>query len=63
MWVARDKSGCLHLFSNKPVRHLIGDFEYWRREEPYSTISLPNSLYPELKWEDEPIEVELVSKK
>lgn len=58
MWVARDKSGCLHLFSDKPERQKIGNLEYWRLNLAYSILSMDDKLFPELTWEDEPIEVD-----
>lgn len=62
MWIARDKDDSLWLFNEKPVRN---------EEESYWTISSPNheavgtlryTMFPELKWEDEPIEVDLLPK-
>lgn len=62
MWVARDKNGCLHLFSVMPKRHSSCGLEYWKVDVPYSTITLDDKEYPELTWltwEDEPVEVNL----
>ena len=60
MWVARDKDLCLHFFSMKPNRlgnnWCVGD-----NVSGYSS-KLDISLFPNLKWEDEPREVELVPK-
>lgn len=28
MWLARDKNGCLNLFSKKPVK-CLADWRYW----------------------------------
>lgn len=65
MWVARDKDGCLCLFENKPWRQMIDkmwldfpcyiDYKY----EPYTGCleQLDPDLYPDLTWEDEPIEI------
>lgn len=67
MWVARDKNGVLCLYNAQPTRleecfsvnpnnnpeidcQLIGDY-----------ICLDPDLFPNIKWEDEPIEVEVVS--
>lgn len=54
MWVARDKNGTLKLFDSMPKRgELCGEwFNAW-------CFKLNNDLFPDLKWEDEPIEVEL----
>ena len=54
LWVARDKNGFLFAYEGKPARRdnqkeWIGRF----------LCSMKNSYFPELKWEDEPIEVEL----
>ena len=54
LWVARDKNGFLFVYEDKPERRdnqkeWIGRF----------LCSMKNSYFPELKWEDEPIEVEL----
>ena len=54
LWVARDKNGFLFAYEGKPTRcdnqrEWLGRF----------LCSMKNSYFPELKWEDEPIEVEL----
>ena len=54
LWVARDKNGFLFAYEDKPTRcdnqrEWLGRF----------LCSMKNSYFPELKWEDEPIEVEL----
>ena len=54
LWVARDKNGFLFVYEDKPTRcdnqkEWIGRF----------LCSMKNSYFPELKWEDEPIEIEL----
>lgn len=74
MWVARDKDivsdhgGTLNLFENFPYRVTVGiknPKEFW---SDYSTggdeMELDENEHLEfknLKWEDEPIEVELIS--
>ena len=55
LYVARDKSGELCIYNTKPERDCVRDF--WC-SDLYFTI-FPN-LFPDLKWEDEPIEVELL---
>ena len=54
LWVARDKNGFLFAYEDKPTRCDI-------RKEWIGCFfsSMKNSYFPELKWEDEPIEVEL----
>ena len=54
LWLARDKNGFLFAYEDKPERcknqrEWLGRF----------LCSMRNSYFPELKWEDEPIEVEL----
>ena len=54
LWVARDKNGFLFVYEDKPTRcdnqrEWLGRF----------LCSMKNSYFPELKWEDEPIEIEL----
>lgn len=56
LWVARDKSGELFAYESKPKLECYLGF--W-----YSDLNCMGSIsckfFPELKWEDEPIEVEL----
>ena len=68
MWIARDKDGQLTLFTNKPHRCTdVGwDNESWdvvSMDEFTDTMILNPNLFPNLTWEDEPIEVELTLKK
>jgi hypothetical protein len=51
-WVARDKDGTLYFHWEKPERE--GD--EWLG---FTGMSILGGLLPDLKWEDEPIEVEL----
>ena len=53
-WVARDMNNDLHYFSVKPVR---SGAKWWDRD--YLSMEVDGSLFGELTWEDEPIEVEL----
>lgn len=56
-WVARDSvDNRLTLFMAKPYRGSM----YWIAQ---AISSLPIECYPDLKWEDEPIEVELTINK
>lgn len=68
MWIARDKDRQLTLFTNKPYRCTdVGlDNESWGvvlMDEFTDTMILNPNLFPNLTWEDEPIEVELALKK
>lgn len=55
-WVARNKSGFLGLHFACPERY---DDEQWSKEFWIRGMRLPQDMFPDLKWEDEPIEVEL----
>lgn len=59
MWVARDKNRNLMIFSKKPKRYI----SVWENVYYGGTSGrIDPELFPDLKWEDEPIEVELVRK-
>lgn len=53
-WVARDIDGYIFAYNGKPTR-CDNQKEWFGR----FLFSMKNSYLPELKWEDEPIEVEL----
>lgn len=58
MWVARDKTGSLYLYKDKPLRDLgmfVADRSLF--------MKVNKEEFSDLKWEDEPIEVELVRNK
>lgn len=70
MWVARNKNGQLTLFEGRPTRD--EENEIWNHYTIYSNCTdsniqhfsakiLDRKMFPELKWEDEPIEVTLTS--
>lgn len=54
-WVARDWGGMLYAYFNKPIRDTV--WKEWNLDKV--TLHIDDSFFPELKWEDEPIEVEL----
>ena len=69
MWIARDKNGNLRWFETKPDRDW-GEYEDYVKNEltvwkdgviQNDEHILSSDLFPDLKWEDEPIEVFLVS--
>lgn len=71
MWVARDKDGYLSLFTDKPPRR-GKDIGFHSERWYYDTASISEftdsmklnpKLFPDLTWNDEPVEVELVIKK
>ena len=61
MWVARDKDGGLTLFP----RDAGWNNESWDvvpMDDFTDTMILDPNMFPDLTWEDEPIEVEIVAK-
>lgn len=54
-WLARDKDGNLFAYNDKPKR--CDNQREWFSEK--FLFSMENSFFPELKWEDEPLELEL----
>lgn len=54
-WVARDWGGMLFAYFNKPIRDTV--WKEWDSDKV--SLSIDDSFFPELKWKDEPIEVEL----
>ena len=53
--VARDWGGMLYAYFNKPIRDTV--WKEWDSDKV--SLCIDDSFFPELKWEDEPIEVEL----
>lgn len=67
MWVARDKNGKLFLYKDKPQRELgifvlAYTFEAKENKDVFPFMIINEEQFSDLKWEDEPIEVELVRK-
>ena len=61
-YVTRDRDGRLSLLLNRPVRNIYG---FWQSSK-FREIEheLPESAFPALTWDDEPVEVEvLISRK
>lgn len=64
MWVARNEDGSLHLWilSGKPTRHsgkhLSNNMGVWKFSIDMGH-KIPDEWFPNLKWTDEPLEVEL----
>lgn len=66
-WVAVDSDTMnnrrVSFFTQKPVRDLLTEYDYWAATRPnYEVIRLNSDAFPEIKWEDEPIEVEVTIK-
>lgn len=55
LWVARDWGGMLFAYFNKPIRDTV--WKEWDSDKV--SLSIDDSFFPELKWEDEPLEFEL----
>ena len=55
MWIARDLEGRLELHSIKP--YLVGEY-YWNNEDD-NWMRLRDEDFPEVTYENSPIEVEL----
>lgn len=60
MWVARDKDGTLWLHDSKP--YIADSSKGYYKATSGRYFEFDSDLFPDLKWEDEPIEVELVKK-
>lgn len=57
MWIARNKSGSLHLFVYKPIKYS----EIWLDRLGASNSSLDRELFPYVQWSDEePTKVKLI---
>lgn len=67
MWIARDKDGTLWLYIDEPRRSSI--FSKWEVDTEKSLLraddcmEIDGDLFPELKWEDEPLEIKLIKRK
>ena len=57
-WISRDKDGLLGFYSDKPKR--FDDKAWWCDPGCYTALALPPESYPEITWESEPLEVELL---
>lgn len=61
LWAARDDDGLLYAFEHCPLRSTFL-YGFWEDLGRYA-FELPKTLLPDLKWEDEPIEIELIIKR
>ena len=55
LWVARDWGGMLFAYFNKPIRDTV--WKEWDSDKV--SLSIDDSFFPELKWEDQPIEIRI----
>lgn len=53
LWIVRDWGGMLFAYFNKPIRDTVQ--KEWKSDEV--SLSIDDSLFPDLTWEDEPLEV------
>lgn len=62
-WLVRDKDGTLNLFygSDKPIKR--GQDEYWSVVAGAVFEYLPREMFPDLTWNSDPEEVELIIKR
>ena len=58
-WVARDKNGEIHYFQEYPRRVTEYELNHWW-DRDYISMWIEKDSFPELTWEDEPVEVELL---
>mgnify|MGYP001574185841 CR=1 FL=1 len=58
MWVARDKDGELFLYTKKPYRYAFSGM--FVNTVSGKNIRINDTLFPNLKWENKPLEVNLV---
>lgn len=59
MWIARDKDNRLYLYQYKPQK----DVYVFKTESYLSCWQIPFTEFPEVTFENSPMEVELVLKK
>ena len=55
LWIARDKKGCLTLFTERPERL---DILFWAGTAAYIG-NLPDDSFPDVTWENSPLPVKL----
>lgn len=61
-WVARDKEGDIFMYEHQPKRIYDGEYSRWE-EDVVCTQPLPCELFPDLTWDSEPQEVEIIIKR
>lgn len=65
-WAARDANGDLFCYKSKPVRGFSQTqwmFDYKVPWKGCALFAMPNNLFPELTWKDEPIKISITYKK
>jgi hypothetical protein len=60
-WIARDDTYYLHVFSEKPSRNIDnGSLNFGDVWNGKRILTLDCNLLPQITWENEPIEVEII---
>lgn len=59
-WISRDKDNALILWESKPQRNNITNDEWGMAS---GIMLLPNNLFPDLTWDSDPLEVEIIIKR
>lgn len=59
LWIARDKDGCLSLYTGRPVRLEIRQFF---SPEDCCYFDIDETMFPEVTWENSPkkVRIELI---
>lgn len=61
-WVARDNGGFISLFSYLPDRVTKDNLGFWGHNDGSNEIDMPQDSFPDLTWDSEPKEVEIIIK-
>lgn len=65
-WVGRDQDGYVSLFKNKPIRDTCDKddmpYGFWDDVDG-NCIDLPITSFPDITWESEPLDVEIIIKR
>ena len=63
-WVARDNDGAVFIHKSKPRRNRANNgIGFWKEGGERFRLSMFDEMFPDLSFDDEPIEVELTIKK
>lgn len=64
-WVARGEEDNISVFQYKPERNTCLTYGFWDDGYgcPMGSIDLPKESFPDLTWESDPIEVEIILKR
>lgn len=61
-WVARDKKGTICLYNECPER-FYAPINEWGTDCPLQYYRIPDELFPDLTWDDDPEPVEIILKR